>query len=254
MRPRREACDDKSSCRAIRRVTSADGRSDRLHRLLSDVGDDRHAIEQLCRGCVDHLSVSGAGVSVVASSGDRGFVFATDDVSGQIEELQVSLGEGPCVDAWTSRLPVLEPDLARVSGGRWMAFAPAANAAGAAAVFSLPLHVGRTRLGAVDVYRKTRGGLSDADLRDALSLSDALTQALLRSHPQGLEAEPASDERGQTFGIEVYQASGMVMVQLDVDAAEAMARLQAHAYAEGRPLPDVAREVVARRLRLERDR
>jgi hypothetical protein len=61
--PRREACDDKSSCRAIRRVTSADGRSDRLHRLLSDVGDDRHAIERLCRGCVDYLSVSGAGVS-----------------------------------------------------------------------------------------------------------------------------------------------------------------------------------------------
>jgi hypothetical protein len=63
VRPRREACDDKSSCRAIRRVNSADGRSDRLHRLLSDVGDDRHAIERLCRGCVDYLSVSGAGVS-----------------------------------------------------------------------------------------------------------------------------------------------------------------------------------------------
>jgi hypothetical protein len=101
---------------------------------------------------------------------------------------------------------------------------------------------------------KARGGLSDADLRDALSLSDALTQALLRSHPQGLAPEPASDEREQTFGIEVYQASGMVMVQLDVDAAEAMVRLQAHAYAEGRPLADVAREVVARRVRLERDR
>jgi hypothetical protein len=253
VRRRQEACDDTSSCRAIARVTRADDRADRLQRLLTDVGDDRHTIERLCRGCIDHLSMSGVGVSVVASSGDRGFVFATDEVSARIEELQVSLGEGPCVDAWTSRLPVMEPDLARVSGGRWMAFAPAACAAGAAAVVSLPLHVGLTRLGAMDIYRDTRGGLSDADLRDALRLSGALTQVLLRNQPYGLEPEPVPAEVGQRFGIEVYQASGMVMVQVDVDAAEAMARLQAHAYAVDRPLPDVARDVVARRLRLERD-
>ena len=46
----------------------------------------------------------------------------------------------------------------------------------------------------------------------------------------------------------------MVMVQLDVDVTEALARLRAHAYAEGRPLREVARDVVDRKLRMARDR
>ena len=53
---------------------------------------------------------------------------------------------------------------------------------------------------------------------------------------------------------EIYQAAGMITVQLDVDIPEALARLRAHAYAEERPLREVARDVVGRRLRLERDR
>jgi hypothetical protein len=52
---------------------------------------------------------------------------------------------------------------------------------------------------------------------------------------------------------ELYQAQGMVKVQLGVSLGDAMARLRAHAYATDRRLSDVAREVVARRLRLDRD-
>jgi hypothetical protein len=43
----------------------------------------------------------------------------------------------------------------------------------------------------------------------------------------------------------------MVMVDLGVGLAEALVRLRAHAFVEGRPLADVARDVVAGRLRLE---
>lgn len=45
----------------------------------------------------------------------------------------------------------------------------------------------------------------------------------------------------------------MAMVDLGVSLADAMARLRAHAYAQDRPLQDVARDVVAGRLRLEPD-
>ena len=54
-----------------------------------------------------------------------------------------------------------------------------------------------------------------------------------------------------TPALEVYQAQGMVMVDLGVGLAEALVRLRAHAFLEGRPLADVARDVVAGRLRLE---
>ena len=51
--------------------------------------------------------------------------------------------------------------------------------------------------------------------------------------------------------LEVYQAQGMVMVDLGVSLTEAMALLRAHAFTLGRPLGDVARDVVTGRLRLE---
>jgi hypothetical protein len=52
---------------------------------------------------------------------------------------------------------------------------------------------------------------------------------------------------------EIDQATGMLMVQLGVPAAEAFARLRAYAYVQDRRLAEVAGDIVARRLRLYRD-
>jgi hypothetical protein len=43
----------------------------------------------------------------------------------------------------------------------------------------------------------------------------------------------------------------MISVQLGVSLAEALVRLRAHAYAEGRLIAEVAADVVARRLRFD---
>ena len=170
-------------------MATDDAGYERLLALLGDtVGDV--SVDRLLDGGVAQLDMSGAGVSVVTGAGDRGIVHATDRVSTTIEELQVSLGEGPCVDTWLRRLPVFEPDLAQLAGGRWPGFAPAARAAGAAAVFSVPLQVGRTHLGALDVYRDTPGGLSAHDVHDVLRLGDAVTQVLLRSQQAAAGPEP----------------------------------------------------------------
>lgn len=225
-----------------------------MQRLLDAIGDNAESVGRLCRGCVEHLSVSGAGLSVVTGSGERATVFATDEVSAQIEELQVSLAEGPCVDAWLGRRPALEQDLSQVRRGRWPVFAPAAQAAGVAAVFSLPLQVGFTHLGALDLYRDKPGRLGGAELRDALRLGDATTKLLLRIKPAGGDALPQLAADSVVTGLEVHQATGMVMAQLYLSASDAMARLRAYAYAAERPLRDVAHDIVARRLRLDRDR
>ena len=49
----------------------------------------------------------------------------------------------------------------------------------------------------------------------------------------------------------IHQATGMVMVQLDVSITVADARLRAYAIEVHRPLADVARDVVTHRLRLD---
>ena len=53
--------------------------------------------------------------------------------------------------------------------------------------------------------------------------------------------------------LQVHQAQGMVMVQLGVSLGSAMARLRAYAYANDRSLADVAHDIVARTLTLEKD-
>ncbi len=52
---------------------------------------------------------------------------------------------------------------------------------------------------------------------------------------------------------QIDQATGMLTVQLGVTAAEAYVRLRAYAHAKNRRLADVARAIVARRLRLDPD-
>ena len=47
---------------------------------------------------------------------------------------------------------------------------------------------------------------------------------------------------------EVHQATGMILAQLGIPAQDAFVRLRAYAFAHRRPLGDVARDVVARRL------
>ncbi|MFD0524436.1 ANTAR domain-containing protein [Paractinoplanes durhamensis] len=64
--------------------------------------------------------------------------------------------------------------------------------------------------------------------------------------PPGAAADGLDEVMGQRA--EVFQAQGMVSVQLRVTLSDALARLRAHAYAEDRALGEVARDVVARRL------
>jgi hypothetical protein len=205
----------------------------------------------ICDACVAALPVTGA--SIVLTAGGIATALASSDVvASRIEDLQATLGEGPCADACDSGRPVGEPDLAAPRRARWVAFTPAALSAGAAAVFALPLRIGGVRLGALTFYRSRAGDLSDDQHLDAAVMADVVSQAVLAIQAQappgtlGPALEPLAGQRAV-----VHQASGMVSVQLGVGVGEALVRLRAHAFAAGRELGDVAADVVARRLRLD---
>ena len=227
---------------------------DRLLRILSALratGADQSEPARLCEVCADVLSMSGAGVMLMSGDVPRGSVCSSNDVSELIEELQYTLGEGPCVDAYNQQRPVLEPDLAEPAVPRWIAFSPPAVAAGTRAIFGFPLQIGSVRLGALNLYRDEPGAMTDDQHADALVVSEVAARAVLdmQAHaPPGAIAEELSDS---DFRFVVHQASGMVSVQLGVSVAEALVRLRAHAFTADRGLSDVAEDVVARRLRLE---
>jgi hypothetical protein len=203
------------------------------------------------------VGVDGAGVTGMASSSARETVHATDAVAAVLEELQLTLGQGPCMDTFSDGGPVLAVDLRlRESLNRWPAFTPAALDSGVRAVFALPLQVGAIRLGALDLYRTRAGGLSSHELADALIFAETVCMLLLDgaagAQPDTAELAWQRDDPTAHQAV-VHQATGMVLVQLRVSAEAAFARLRAYAYVHDRRLADVARDVVERRLRFASD-
>ncbi|MEH1164118.1 GAF and ANTAR domain-containing protein [Micromonospora sp. CPCC 205539] len=213
-------------------------------------------LRRVCDVAAQELAASGVGISVITEDGVRGASAASDPVSERIEELQFVFGEGPCIDAFASRRPVLISDLGDLvngADGRWPFYAPAAHADGLRAVFAFPLQIGAARLGALDVFRDRAGPLTDAQLTDALTFTDVTVTALLDRQAQRATGGHADIDDGAEYRAELFQAQGMVMVQLGVTLAEAMVRIRAYAYTEDRRLSDVTRDVVARRLRFDHD-
>jgi hypothetical protein len=225
-------------------MVDAGGHWTRVRDLIARVGP---GVDKLCADCVTELtSIRGASVMTVSAGGARAAPVVSDQISAEVEDLQYTLGEGPCVDAVSQGRPVLVDDLATVESGlRWPAFAPSAAAAGAAAIFAFPLQVGAIRIGALSLYRDRVGILPDREFAAALIFADAATLLLLSG---GVDGEPpvALGRRAA-----VHQATGMVTAQLGVGIAEAFVRLRAYAYVQGRPLDEVARDVVERRLRFD---
>ncbi|SFD94109.1 GAF domain-containing protein [Actinopolyspora alba] len=224
----------------------------RLENRLDAAGETASRMSVLCALTVEHLAVSGAGATVLASLADgdgqdpsRGLVHATNEISTGLEDLQLTVGEGPCLDAFVTGGPVLIADLAD-NHTRWPGFTPGALAWGAASVFSFPLHIGAARLGSLDLYHDRPGKLSDIQISDALILADLATHAVvteLEGHASG-DAGWLADPHA-----EIHQATGMIQAQLNTTTENALLRLRAHAYTYSLPLLDVARRITDRRLR-----
>lgn len=196
----------------------------------------------------DVLGVSGAGVSVYVADGIV-LTWGDDPVSVELAELQLTLGEGPVVDATAEDMMVLEPRLADVPAGRWPAFSTEAVELDVQAVFVFPLWHGAIRLGVLVLHRDTTGPLATEQLADALTFADAVTMALLTRHQSPASVAPPGDLGGH--GVVVAQATGMISIQLGIGVAEALVQLRGYAYGNHRPIGEVAADVVARQLRFD---
>ena len=176
----------------------------------------------------------------------------TNDVSALIEELQYTLGEGPCVDAHRQHSPVAEPDLAHPVklGGRR---SPAGGRCRGSGRVRVPGRVGDVRFGALNLYRDRPGPLTADQHADALVVADVAARSIIEHAGRRRPGRArAGLEAGANFRFVVHQAAGMVAVQLGVPVDEALVRLRAHAFSSGPLVVDVASDVVDRRLRFDR--
>ena len=198
--------------------------------------------------------MSGAGITVMAGE-QAGPLCVSNERMRLLEDLQFTTGEGPCRDAFTSRQPVLASQFDIEASGRWPAFVDLAVASGIEAVFAFPLSSMGATVGVLTLYQDVAGALTVTQHDDSVAIADVLSETVWSL--QDLAADgvlaPGLDD-AVAYRAQIHQASGMVSVQLQVSTHEALARIRAYAFADGRPVDDVAADIVDRRLRLADDR
>lgn len=205
------------------------------------------------------FDIDAAAISLVFDGASSGTLGSSGEPARTYDELQFTLGEGPCLDSVAHHAPVLVPDLADPDNTRWPIYGPALLSHQIRGVFAMPVLVAGEHVGALDLFRFQPGRLAGDHLSGAIAAAELAGIPLLDVMNNDLQAavnDPESNAWAELHMLsraEVSQATGMLVAQLDVDPAEALVRLRAHAYATGRTATEVARDIVDRRLRLEAD-
>jgi hypothetical protein len=208
--------------------------------------------ERYCRTFLSVFPVAGAAVSTIGQLLGSETIAATDAQAARLDELQFDLGEGPCWDAMRSGLPILAPRMSSMGNDRWPAFTRSATEDGVSSLFAFPLSVGPLRFGAVDMYSTSWVELSDTQTQQAGVMAEIVSRHVLRRalSSVGLEDEGAVSAYSRRL---IHQASGVVLAQIDVSADDARLVIQGHAFGSGRPMMDVARDILDGRLRFTRE-
>jgi GAF domain/ANTAR domain len=233
-----------------------------IHEQFLAAVDGRRGVEaadRLCEACVVLLGIDAAAISLVFDGASGGTLGSSGAPARTYDELQFTLGEGPCLDSVAGRTPIQVVDLADPEEVRWPAYGPAILAHQIRSVYAIPVVVAGEYVGALDLFRAQPGHLPGEDLAGAAAaaeLAGVPLLDLLDGDMQAAAADPNSNAWAELNALsraEVSQATGMLVAQLEVEPAEALVRLRAHAYATGRSATDVARDILERRLKLEAD-
>ncbi len=225
--------------------------------LLSAVGEEVGAAgltpAALARAVVRVLPVDGAGLSTLMSA-LRLPLGASSDAAQQAEELQTSLGEGPCLSAAEEQV-TLVVDADELTQ-RWELYGQGLLARTPfRAVASIPLHApGRGVFAALDLYSTTptlSDRLDPAQVELLAPTAAALLTSCMGEVADADELGPGWYESATARRNAVWVAVGMVKARRGGPTGDALGLLRAHAYTTDRSLDDLAADLVEGRLRLD---
>lgn len=161
------------------RHVSKRSRRNEIFALLTAGNPETPLVQRICELSMELLGVSGAGMFLVGGARQQVVVHATGSLVEDLGDLQLSLGEGPCIQAVRTGLPVFVPRLEEKHRLSWRRYADAALALGARATFTFPLRADSIRLGALDLYRVEAGALSAWQSADAFALCDIANRSMV---------------------------------------------------------------------------
>lgn len=125
------------------------------------------------------IDAAAVGLLLADQHGELQFMAASDEATTLLELFQVQTEEGPCLEAFRTRAPVMIPDV-RVAADRWPQFAPRAAKAGFRSVHAVPMHLRNQVIGAMNLFSTHTGGMEPNELVIVQSLADTATIGLIQ--------------------------------------------------------------------------
>lgn len=211
---------------------------------LVDDFDVLEMLQTLVDQSVGLLDADAAGLLLTDERGGLRVMASSSEQTRLLELFQLQNNEGPCLDCFSSGRQVLIPDL-RAEIARWPQFAPEAERQGFVSIHALPLRLRRETIGAMNLFHRDPGPLSDEDLRLGQSLADVATisilqeRALRRTESLSEQLQSALNSR-----VIIEQAKGVLAEKGATDMDAAFALLRGYARSHNLRLGEAARGVV----------
>ena len=194
----------------------------------------------------------GAGLTLLEENRSDTIV-ATADFVTQVDDIQYSLGQGPCISAAADQQTVMSGSL----GGdqRWPQFGSRVARLGVHSVVSLPLLTNAGVLGAMNVYAHQKNAFpADAGrLGELFAVPAAIAvqnaQVLAQTKRLASQLQAALSSRGV-----IERAIGIMMSRSGGTESEALDRLRSLSQHQHEKLPIVAQTIVDEAVRRARAR
>jgi len=214
----------------------------------SDLGASelRAAVNAVVEATSAAFGADGGGVMLIDDQQALHYVGATDGRAAAMEAAQEEMGEGPCVDSLVTDQIVSTDDL--LEDGRWPQLRDQIGQLGVRAILGVPLHVGPTTVGSLNVYRFRPGPWQPSDL-DAIAAFGRVVEELLATAMVARERHTIVDQLTSALAnrVTIERAVGVVMASQDLDPVRAFDALRRSARSRRVRVAEVAAEVVADR-------
>ena len=225
----------------------------KLTDTLIDDYDVVDVLHWLVQECATMLDTQDGGVLLVDADGSLQLVASTSEEAQLVEMFQLAAGAGPCLDCFKSGEAVTVGNL-EAETDRWPHFTQEALTRGFKSVHATPLRLREQVIGTMNLFSVHVGALNAEDAAVAQALANVATIGILQEHTfQSAHTLTEQLQRALDTRILIEQAKGVVVAKTGMNMAEAFSALRASATHRNLHLRQVADDVIAGRLEINRD-